>query len=212
VVKPVAPILRNLSFYSGNTILGDGSVIMILNPNGIASAAGQMGAEEEAEAPAATAGQEGEMMSLLIFRAGGKDLKAVPLALIARLEEIDMATTETSHDQVMVQYRGHLMPLIPCDPSHQFKTEGRQPILVLTESNKIELSSDIPGLIGSAVIAGKATDLIDAGYLLTQGFPDWFGSASNDAFRKDDSPRRALLVDDSPFFRNLLTPLLSVAG
>lgn len=230
VVKPVAPILRNLSFYSGNTILGDGSVIMILDPNGIASAAGQMGAEEEAEAPAATAGQEGEMMSLLIFRAGGKDLKAVPLALIARLEEIDMATTETSHDQVMVQYRGHLMPLIPCDPSHQFKTEGRQPILVFTESNrslglavdeivdivedhlKIELSSDIPGLIGSAVIAGKATDLIDAGYLLTQGFPDWFGSASNDAFRKDDSPRRALLVDDSPFFRNLLTPLLSVAG
>jgi two-component system chemotaxis sensor kinase CheA len=37
VVKPVAPILRHIPMFSGNTILGDGSVIMILDPNGIAS-------------------------------------------------------------------------------------------------------------------------------------------------------------------------------
>ena len=231
VVKPVSPILRDISFYSGNTILGDGSVIMILDPNGIASAAGQLGTEEEQEETTAQAvGQEGEIMSLLIFRAGGKDRKAVPLALIARLEEINMADTETSHGQVMVQYRDHLMPLIPCDPGHEFKTEGRQPILVFTDSDrslglavdeivdivedrlKIELASDAPGLIGSAVIDGKATDLIDAGYYLTQGFPDWFGTASQGAFKNKDGTRRALLVDDSPFFRNLLSPLLSVAG
>jgi len=30
VVKPVAPILRHVTMFSGNTILGDGSVIMIL--------------------------------------------------------------------------------------------------------------------------------------------------------------------------------------
>ena len=36
VVKPVAPILRHVTMFSGNTILGDGSVIMILDPNGIA--------------------------------------------------------------------------------------------------------------------------------------------------------------------------------
>jgi two-component system, chemotaxis family, sensor kinase CheA len=34
VVKPVAPILRHIGVFSGNTILGDGSVIMILDPNG----------------------------------------------------------------------------------------------------------------------------------------------------------------------------------
>jgi len=231
VVKPVSPILRDLAFYSGNTILGDGSVIMILDPNGIATATGQKGAEEVVEEAAAqTAGQEGEVTSLLIFRAGSKDLKAVPLALIARLEEIDMATAETSHGQYMVQYRGHLMPLIPCDSNHEFKTEGRQPVLVFSDTGrslglvvdeivdivedrlKIELASDAPDIIGSAVVDGKATDLVDAGYFLTQGFPDWFGSASNDAFRSAAGTRRALLVDDSPFFRNLLSPLLSVAG
>lgn len=40
VVKPVAPILRHITMFSGNTILGDGSVIMILDPNGIARASG----------------------------------------------------------------------------------------------------------------------------------------------------------------------------
>ena len=230
VVKPVSPVLRHVEFYSGNTIRGDGSVIMILDPNGIASAAGQMGTEEEADAVTTIPGQEGEVMSLLIFKAGSKDLKAVPLALIARLEEIDMTKAETSNDRFMVQYRGHLMPLVPCDPNHEFKTEGRQPILVFTEGDrsmglvvdeivdivedrlKIELASDHPGLVGSAVIAGKATDLIDAGYYLVQGFPDWFGSAAKDAFKGSDGKKRALLVDDSPFFRNLLSPLLSVAG
>ena len=38
VVKPVAPVLRDISMFSGNTVLGDGAVIMILDPNGIARA------------------------------------------------------------------------------------------------------------------------------------------------------------------------------
>jgi len=231
VVKPVAPILRDITFYSGNTILGDGSVIMILDPNGIAEAAGEMDTEHRSEADIQAVATDEETTSLLVFRAGGPELKAVPLALVARLEEIDMAETETSHGQVMVQYRSQLMPLIPFSSDHQFKTTGRQPILVFTDRErsmglvvdeivdivddrlKIELTTDIPGLIGSAVIAGKATDVIDAGYFLTQAFSDWFGSAESAAIEASHGGRRrALLIDDSPFFRNLLTPLLSVAG
>ena len=231
VVKPVAPILRDITFYSGNTILGDGSVIMILDPNGIAEAAGEMDTEHRSEADIQAVSTDEETTSLLVFRAGGPELKAVPLALVARLEEVDMAETETSHGQVMVQYREQLMPLIPFSSDHTFKETGRQPILVFTDRErsmglvvdeivdivddrlKIELTTDIPGLIGSAVIAGKATDVIDAGYFLTQAFSDWFGSAENAALEVGPGGRRrALLIDDSPFFRNLLTPLLSVAG
>ena len=232
VVKPVAPILRDIPFYSGNTILGDGSVIMILDPNGIVSATGQgaMGGAAEAAAQEAVSHDE-EKTTLLIFRAGGTELKAVPLALVARLEEIDMATVESSHGQFVVQYRGHLMPLIPFNPMHQWQTDGRQPILVFTEGDrsmglvvdeivdivedrlKIELSADQAGLIGSAIINGKATDVIDAGYYLTQAFADWFGSSQQkESFDGAGGRTRVLLVDDSPFFRNLLTPLLSVAG
>ena len=232
VVKPVSPILRDIPFYSGNTILGDGSVIMILDPNGIAAAAGHLDSVDSAD------GNREEHMfdesdqktSLLVFRAGGNELKAVPLALIARLEEIDMAMTEKSHGAVMVQYRGQLVPLIPFHDAHEWKETGRQPILVFTDQErsmglvvdeivdiveehlKIELATDARGLIGSAIVAGKATDIIDAGFFLTQAFSDWFGSAEKLGDASVISTRRALLVDDSPFFRNLLSPLLSVAG
>jgi two-component system chemotaxis sensor kinase CheA len=232
VVKPVAPILRDIPFYSGNTILGDGSVIMILDPNGIATATGQGSMPPApAEGVEETAAIQGDQTtSLLIFRTGGKELKAVPLALIARLEEIDMETVEISQGKKVVQYRGHLMPLVPVNADHEWKTEGRQPVLVFTDRNrsmglvvdeivdivedrlKIEISAEADGLIGSAVIDGKATDILDAGYYLTRAFPDWFGAVSDAGDGEGSSAIRVLLVDDSPFFRNLLTPLLSVAG
>ena len=232
VIKPVAPILRNIPFFSGNTILGDGSVIMVLDPNGIAVAAGQTGVSDAkaVEATTAAVGRKEEKSSMLVFRAGGAELKAVLLDLVARLEEIDMATVETSHGQQMIQYRGLLMPLIPFDPDHHWKAEGRQPILVFTDRQRsmglvvdeivdivedilnIEISTNQPGLIGSAVINGKATDIIDAGYFLTQAFFDWFGSSREDYVDGGDVAKKVLLVDDSPFFRNLLTPMLSVAG
>jgi len=232
VVKPVSPILRYIPFYSGNTILGDGSVIMILDPNGIAAAAGQLGSVDAAdgERDERHVDESDQKTSLLVFKAGGQELKAVPLALIARLEEVDMAMTETSHNTVMIQYRGHLVPLIPFHSGHVWKDSGRQPILVFTDQErsmglvvdeivdivedhlKVELATDAVGLIGSAVVDGKATDIIDAGYFLTQAFSDWFGNSDSYGGTSEVGSRRALLIDDSPFFRNLLSPLLSVAG
>jgi two-component system, chemotaxis family, sensor kinase CheA len=232
VVKPVAPILRDITMFSGNTILGDGSVIMILDPNGIAAATGEIAVSESAlvaEQAAAKERAREDLTSLLLFRAGFGAPKAVPLALIARLEEIDLATVEFSHDKPVVQYRGKLMPLVTIDPAYQIGKEGRQPILVFADKEhtmglvvdeivdiveehlKIEVAVDRPGLIGSAIIAGRATDLIDAGFYLTQAYRDWFGAREAEEFLHEKN-KRVLVVDDSPFFRNLLTPLLSVAG
>ncbi|MGE5504951.1 MAG: chemotaxis protein CheW [Actinomycetota bacterium] len=232
VVKPVAPILRHINMFSGNTILGDGSVIMILDPNGIAGATGE-GATvggPSAETQVARESHADAKTSLLVFRAGGDDLKAVPLALVARLEEIDVQEVEYSHGKPMVQYRGHLMPLIGIDGIMNFREEGRQPVLVFSDREhtmglvvdeivdivedrlKVELTADNPGVIGTAVIAGKATTIVDAGYYLPQAFGDWFGRADKEFGNTETVQPRILLVDDSPFFRNLLTPLLSVAG
>ena len=64
-----------------------------------------------------------------------------------------------------------------------------------------------PGLLGSAIIAGKAVDIVDVGHFLTQAFTDWFETSAALAMA-----RQALLVDDSPFFRNLVAPLLTSAN
>ena len=232
VVKPVAPILRDITMFSGNTILGDGSVIMILDPNGIAAATGEIAHSEHTvvgDHAAAKESARDDVSSLLLFRAGAGAPKAVPLNLIARLEEIDLTQVEYSHDKPLVQYRGKLMPLVAIDPNSEMGKKGRQPILVFADQGhtmglvvdeiidivedhlKIEVTVDRPGLIGSAIVAGKATDLIDAGFYLTRAYEDWFGVKSDGEYQSEKG-KRVLLVDDSPFFRNLLTPLLSVAG
>jgi two-component system chemotaxis sensor kinase CheA len=229
VVKPVAPILRDIQIFSGNTILGDGSVVMILDPNGIATAASDIVVSDEQmrEAERREAARD-DRMALLVFRAGGKAPMAVPLSLVARLEEVEVSTIELSNGLPVVQYRGQLMPLIPVDSSQKLRESGRQPVIVFSDRHRsmglivdeivdiiddklqVELTATRPGLLGSAVIGGHATEIVDTGHYLTKAYADWFKNLQQtDA---EHTSRRVLLVDDSPFFRNLLTPLLSVAG
>jgi len=229
VVKPLSSRLRHIAMFSGNTILGDGSVIMIIDPNGVAQAFGgnmtsQMAA---ADTVASAAGAAKEMTSLLVFRAGSSQPKAVPLALITRLEEIDARKIELSNGRHMIQYRGHLMPLIVPSESVRVKAEGAQPLLVFSDGTRsmalvvdeivdivedhldVQVGSDNPGVIGSAIIKGRATEIVDVGYFLPLAFEDWFR-------RKEQvqriKPCSVLLVDDSPFFRNMLVPVLQAAG
>ena len=127
VVKPMSSKLRHIALFSGNTILGDGSVIMIIDPNGVAQSFGnavasQLAAEQAADSRDAVSDEAST--SLLVFRAGSSQPKAVPLSLITRLEEIDAHKIELSNGRHMVQYRGHLMPLISMSDDVRVKAEG----------------------------------------------------------------------------------------
>jgi two-component system chemotaxis sensor kinase CheA len=230
VVKPVTPMLREIGVYSGNTILGDGSIVMILDMNGIAAATSQVGIASESQSAleAAQGARKDDTVALLVFRSGGRAPNAVPLALVARLEEIEFASVEYSNGQPVVQYRGQLMPLVLVDSDSSISGEGKTPVIVFSDRERsmglvvdeiidivedkldIEVTGTRAGIIGSAVVAGKATDIVDAGYYLTQAFADWF-SHENDIGHEHTS-KRLLLVDDSPFFRNLLAPLLQASG
>ena len=233
VVKPVAPILRHVTMFSGNTILGDGSVIMILDPNGIGRAAG-VGADapgEDARRGASAPGglRSDAKASLLLFRAGDETPKAVPLGLVARLEDIPADRIEMSGATPVVQYRGALMPLIPVSPGWM-RPEGaaRQAVLVFTENDRamglmvdeildvlderldIQPGSGRAGFIGSAVIAGRVTEVLDTAWWLSQAGEDWFRAARPAA--SGQARPRLLLVEDSAFFRHLVVPALSAAG
>jgi two-component system chemotaxis sensor kinase CheA len=232
VVKPMATKLRHIGMFSGNTILGDGSVIMIIDPNGAAQAVGaELGTSEadrsetESESAEATGN---DLTSLLMFRAGTPQLKAVPLSLVTRLEEIDCRKIEFSNGRHMVQYRGQLMPLVRVNDDVKLKSgEAAQPLLVFSDSVhsmglavdeivdivedrlNIEVASDRPGVLGSAVIRGQATEVIDIGHFLPLAFEDWFRRKEH---LGGGGPRTLLFVDDSAFFRNMLTPVLRAAG
>jgi two-component system chemotaxis sensor kinase CheA len=229
VVKPMSTKLRHIAMFSGNTILGDGAVIMIIDPNGIAKALGASGAashEITDENAALRANAAEQLTSLLVFRAGSSQPKAVPLGLVTRLEEIATDKIELSNGRHMVQYRDQLMPLVQM-AGVNVATTGAQPILVFADDGRsmglvvdeiidiveeklnIEVAGGEAGILGSAVIKGQATEVIDVGHFLPMAFADWF---SRKEMRPSAAAQSVLLVDDSAFFRNMLAPVLKAAG
>jgi two-component system, chemotaxis family, sensor kinase CheA len=230
VIKPMSSKLRHITAFSGTTILGDGSVIMIIDPNGIAQALGRFAPSVRADQSDAAAGEEiasDDLTPLLVFRAGSQQPKAVPLSLISRLEEIDCRRIEVSDGRHLVQYRDQLMPLLRVDTRAGIKQEGAQPILVFSDHGRsmglvvdeiadiveerldIEVASDRPGVLGYAVVKGSATEIIDVGHYLPLAFDDWLHRRD---LKMAPRPRTVLLVDDSPFFRDMLSPLIKAAG
>src|ERR1051326_3332060 len=230
VIKPMSSKLRDIAAFSGTTILGDGSVIMIIDPNGVAQTLGraaQLGGDDKPELADRQDNAANDLVSLLVFRAGSHQPKALPLSLVTRLEEIDCRKIEVSDGRYLVQYRDQLMPLLRIDTQSDLKQAGAQPILVFSDRGRsmglvvdeivdivedklnIEVSSDRPGVLGYAVVKGNATEILDVGHFLPQAFADWFRRRDYSGGRM---ARTVLLVDDSAFFRDMLTPLIKAAG
>ena len=230
VVKPMASKLRHIGMFSGNTILGDGSVIMIIDPNGVSQAIGTLGCRRRRRASRQRSRRRAvadKAVSLLVFRAGAPEPKAVPLSLVTRLEEIDASKIELSNGRHMVQYRGQLMPLVRASDEVKIKREGAQPLLVFSDGSRsmglvvdeivdivedrldIEVGSDRPGVLGSAVVARP-------GHRNHRRRP--FPAARlcrlvpRQGSARDRQERTLLLVDNSAFFRNMLAPVLKAAG
>ena len=127
-----------------------------------------------------------------MFRAGSRQPKAVPLSLITRLEEIDAHKIELSNGRHMVQYRGQLMPLDQHERRRARQGRGRAAAAGVLRRQPldgargrrdrrhrrrqldIQVASDNPGVLGSAIIKGQATEIIDVGHFLPLAFEDWF--------------------------------------
>ncbi|KQP51803.1 hybrid sensor histidine kinase/response regulator [Methylobacterium sp. Leaf108] len=228
VVKPMSSKLRHLSLFAGNTILGDGAVVLIVDPNGIAqqvsqgSQAGGMPIEAEVEEVADTDAKA----TLLVFRGGAGSFKAVPLSLVTRLEEIEASKIEWVGGRPLVQYRGRLMPLVPADSSIEIRSEGTQALVVFSDGERamglvvdeivdiveerldVEISADRSDLIGSAVLRGRATEIINIAHFLPLAYDDW----ARGTRKTETRTSTLLLVDDSAFFRDMLSPVLKAAG
>ncbi len=184
VVKPLSKILGGPKYFSGNTILGDGRVVLILDINGLSTslsldAVQAQTADKTTEATVATD-------SILLFHAQQPGLKAVALSEVQRIEHFDMATVEVVQGECVIQYRGTLLPLLSMDGDHGIRREGRQQVLVFSRDGRsvglaIDAIVDIvqdniafqkpsraAGLLGSAIIAGRAADVVDTAYFLDQ--------------------------------------------
>ena len=224
VVKPMSRRLKHLQLFSGNTILGDGSVALILDPNGIARRVGAELLRNQRE-PAATprmAEAPADTVTLLVFRGGDGVLKGMPLNLVARLEEFDARTIERAGNQAIVQYRGRQLPLLPVDDRTEIRRAGTQPVIVVSNGDvflglAVDVVVDVveepleirsapgrPDLVGTAIVRGRATEIVDLADFVPRSQGGWRPGPAEAA--------TLLLVDDNAFFRDMLTPVLKAAG
>jgi two-component system, chemotaxis family, sensor kinase CheA len=115
VVKPLSRQLKGLAEFAGATIMGDGTIALILDVMGLAAAAGLTGEMRE---PSLTTALQNEGVSgqrletLLLADLGDTQRFALPTSMISRLEKMPSAAIEYSDGREVVQYRGTIMPLI----------------------------------------------------------------------------------------------------
>jgi two-component system chemotaxis sensor kinase CheA len=134
VVKPLQKQLKGISVFAGATIMGDGKVALILDVLGLAQRANVVaGVRERAltEKPAAASETGGDRQTVLLFatRHGGR--MAIPLSLVARLEEFPRSAIERVGPQEVVQYREEILPLIPVSRvlrQARRAREGKRPV------------------------------------------------------------------------------------
>jgi two-component system chemotaxis sensor kinase CheA len=114
VVKPLASALKPLAVFAGATILGDGRVVLILDPLGIAQRANLAldGREENSEPVSRVLEAQEELTSLLLMRGADDARLAVPLARVDRLETVDRSRLEETGGTDVLQYGDSIMPIV----------------------------------------------------------------------------------------------------
>ncbi len=186
VVKPLAAQISHLASFSGATLLGDGSVALILDVLGLARQARVVSGAAEGRwtetapvvAPAAAASQR-----WVLVRTQNDRRLAIPLSRVARLEEISRAAVEMAGDRPVLQCRGRILPLIDVggalralavgaagdcvqvvvcgSGAHQTGLVVDRVLDVVEERLEISATGAGKGVLGSAVIGGRVTEILD---------------------------------------------------
>ena len=184
VVKPLGRLLRTVQIFSGATIMGDGRVALILDVSGIArvsaSVTAARGDTDDAAKHTKSTDVETDLTPLLIVATGEDTRVAIPLADVARLEEIPIDTIEQTRGREVVQYRGDIMPLVRVSELvgsyggdvisgdhvtavvHAFK--GRQVGIIvdrIVDIVETKLPPDRDAVTTTLVVADRVTELLD---------------------------------------------------
>jgi two-component system chemotaxis sensor kinase CheA len=232
VVKPLGRHLKHLRCYAGTTLMGDGRAALILDIVGIASMLHLKADEALKKAKAATAVATGEeeKQFLLLFTVAPDEFFAIPLALVNRLDKINIHQLEHVAGKEVVQYRNRSMPIIrlenylPIAPLPEqdeynllvFHVNGRDiACLVSKIEDSINISVNIEeenfkqeGMIGSAIIKDRTTIFLDIYQIINTYDPNFFAKITE----TESMAAQVLLAEDSNFYRNILTSYLTAAG
>lgn len=237
VVKPLGRHLKQCKGYAGATIMGDGRVALILDVAGISQMAEltSMEGTDRAKEVAfeSRAAQNKDIQSLLVFRNAEDEQFAVPLGLVERIEKIKKSQIENVGGKRVMQYRGVSLPLIAIEQVAQVKPladkedllvivfvlGGREVGLLATPPlDAIEKSLAIddstlkqPGIMGSSIINGHTTLIINIFGIVEAINPTWF-EKREPVCVSEGKAATILYAEDSNFFRSQVKDYLLEDG
>jgi two-component system chemotaxis sensor kinase CheA len=161
VVKPLGEPLKEIRVYAGATILGDGTIALIVDVPGLAAAAGildEPAAEWQEEPPQPETKRE----RFLLVQAPDDGRAVVPIGSIARLEEFPALAIERAGKQEVLQYRGRILPLLRVsDLLEERRRKRRKPEVVDTEAARRRVQIAVLGDGGVGLVIDRILDIVD---------------------------------------------------
>lgn len=233
VVKPLPAELKDLPYYAGATITGQGDVALILDVGGLAKTKGlllnQDNSADKVEREQLEALKQSQ--SLLLFKLGDNELFGISLGLVSRLEEFRSSEVRRTAGCQAVEYRGRLLPLI-CLASALGREPSPNPsiqALVLSDGERrlgivvgdiVDIAEEVfevdsamgndTGILGSAIVRGEAVTILDVWGLLLRVYPQWLKRTNHRPGEMSSS--RVLLAHESDFFRSITRSHLESEG
>jgi two-component system chemotaxis sensor kinase CheA len=241
VIKPLGRHLQQCKGYAGATIMGDGRIALILDVSNLAQMAhltsidGTDRANEVAMAAAELMRAQKDKQALLIFRSSEQEQFAVPLNQVERIEKIKRSEIEDMGGKRVMQYRGGSLALISVDnisAVHPLADQDDLLVIVFNICSKpvgllaigpidaVEISTEIdgvtlkqPGIMGSIIIDGHTTMLVDVFEIVQTLYPDWFAEKPVFEIEKNSGVVPTILIaEDSNFFRNQVKGYMTESG
>ncbi len=195
VVKPLGRHLKGLPMYAGATILGDGSVVLILDATTVARRADVL-AQAVGAAVSGVVAESVPIDPVLVVELAGGRRAAIPLDMVTRLEEISAESIERVGGREVVQYRGHIMPMVRLAGLLGAFGEGgeeeRVQLVVYTRGERsvgfavqriIDIATERSGsrsdiddhaLLGSVVVGDRVVELLDVSAAVLAADPNFF--------------------------------------
>ncbi len=245
VVKPLNRLLKSLQVYSGATILGDGSVALILDVLGISKIAQLVNQSNKTQDSLSSAYQDKhavESQDYLVVNVNSTTKHAFVLGYVHRLEEIKKSAVEYSGQQRIVRYGNTLLPVISV--SHELgygesnKNNDKEKLNVIvvqkagtlyglevdeivdTLSTQISIDSSLEkhkGIFGHLNTESELITIIDP-FEIINAFENKNVIQINDIQKNnssksvENSTYKILLVEDTVFFRKVISKELEKAG
>jgi two-component system chemotaxis sensor kinase CheA len=235
VVNPIHSLVKNIKIFSGTTIMGDGTVALILDVNGIVNHCGLIFSNySEKRLSKGAYSNQSDTHRILLFESGPNEQFAVPLLLLKRVEIINADEVQMIGDREYISIDNKTIQIVRLDKILNVSsiTENKRLYLLIPKQSPqsfgliasrlidvinmpLELNKedfDDEGFLGTALIEKKITLFIDIYKIIQMVFPNNIPESRHEIKEVKQNNASILLVEDTVFFRRLIEGQLSGEG